>query len=623
MAASSVGAGFYHFPYTFPYPFGSPVTATATATASKSVFNIEASLQATFSVNNLTTLRSALVDASLSSAATLGASYLMTVKVDAPQTITATLSSVVRPSVLIDSQTTITASFSPALLANANVDASQPIAFTTTSALNGLLNAVANTLAVTDNQNASGRGLYSAAATLQSNFEATAPIVNEIAAAADLAISAIVTLTAGETLSALISADRGIAVATTAGGLANQFAKSSPSVTAQATADMKKKIYLSTAPPPALAVTATSSSIPQLDRGVQSPLTVTVDAPSSARASLIASGNTMPGLPYVLPFGLGFLVNTFTASARTNAAYAGKIVSNIQSVAVGADSLLIQYGNVESLLSVGNGSEANINQNASLDTQLTTAALPNAAAKRTQSFSTATNGFFVFAAGSRTNTRIGSSLNVFVGTPNFLSKNAKISANTAAVATITAAANVDFVGIVLPVAILTWLSSDVHRNTVAQSNTEIIFDCDSDDSDNRPIDSSTFAYANILTELTRTQYISSELEVVASPELSVRIDWSVNTTLEVSAHRPIEIRSKLYCEAALEVTAMPEIFAMRIAYIEAHDLILTVTITSPENFKTIYINSNNSPIIVSTEAKGEMYHAAGSFVPFFYAGSLV
>jgi hypothetical protein len=144
---------------------------------------------------------------------------------------------------------------------------------------------------------------------------------------------------------------------------------------------------------------------------------------------------------------------------------------------------------------------------------------------------------------------------------------------------------------------------------------------DTNESQNQDISSGhTSAYTNILSSALRTQYLAGINTSVTAPRSATTVlvyDGRASVTTNFSASA--SIKRDAYCEAVLGVSATADTWPIWEAYAESTQLNIQ---TNPETrgVKIRYLVSIGTPAIVTTEASAEMYHSAGSFIPFFYAG---
>lgn len=508
----------------------------------------------------------------------------------------------------------ITANPSSDSMRKATISASQNITATTTVSFTAeALLASSETLIVSGITTASSSVLYSAAS--QTDIRAhmygfpyrlpfkLGPInvAQKTVIQSTIDVIATTNLTAGDKLSALIVADRSLTALANTDAKYSGLLSATSLVTWTPTSSATKTMHVAAT----LTVAASSSGSLHVNRGATSFLTV------SAASTSLATYSTIISAP-----------QSVNASVVAFNKYNVKVVAPLV-VSLVRDTIFNQLGHVStSTVSVAN-SESTMNESGLLNAPLTVSATPNAFMGSVLPGLSQTTGVFTFSSAIHRDATIAANLSVVVGLPARMTMRTRIAAESTLVAALTGLGNVSYKSPSLPVAIAAAPEGNINWTSAIESNTNISAISNTDDSQSQNMMAGdTNVFANILTVPLRTQYSPSENTQISSEITSFAVIlWDGRVYQEVIADRPADSHRDVFCEAALDVVATANTNPIWNTYADSPDLEITVSIQSPQNFKTRYIASVGTPVIIETEAKAEMYHPAGSFVPFFYVGS--
>jgi hypothetical protein len=245
---------------------------------------------------------------------------------------------------------------------------------------------------------------------------------------------------------------------------------------------------------------------------------------------------------------------------------------------------------------------------------------PTVAIGSLHSLLSSVEGRFALAAAAKNNARAGSLLAVNVTQSASMQMRARIASLTTLFVTQSVAVKADYRLATTLGVISTALSSVAWRSSMAsQSSIQAL--ADTNESQNQDISSGhTSAYINILSSALRTQYLAGINTSVTAPRSATTVlvyDGRASVTTNFSASA--SIKRNAYCEAVLGVSATSDIWPVWDAYAESTQLNIQTT-PDTKAVKIRYLVSIGTPTIVTTGASAEMYHSAGSFIPFFYAG---
>ena len=197
---------------------------------------------------------------------------------------------------------------------------------------------------------------------------------------------------------------------------------------------------------------------------------------------------------------------------------------------------------------------------------------------------------------------------------------ARIAAPTTLVSTRLTVAKADF-KLAAPLVITNALSSYVVWRSSITSQSSIQGIADTNDSHSQDFAAGhTSVSANILSSAMRTRYLTGlGTSVTASRPAAVVLVWdgrasnTISFTVSNSTHRHARV------DANLNVSAVPATWPIWQAHADSPTLDLSA-ITDTRGLKIRYLASIGTPAVVAAEASAEMYHRAGSFIPFFYVG---